>query len=270
MIKSVTNWFDRYPKSTSLLLTLLIGGSWLLGFKYTEPWLQNWHLPLFGGVFLLAIFITVYRATRQLNLYLASVITDHPWVRWVIEARLSSLVIALLLAGILTISAMVLVYTASGYPTAWILLSGLTIVTLLMIKLTFQRYVKTAIHDFSRAYISVLIGALYMLVMQLTVNMRWPPMRFEPMSVELLEFVRASVNHSEILFQHIARTAMYIEHNILALAQIDGFSPWLVAVTLLLTTSIVPFMALALFIRSVYEGVVALRPNTQIKYDIHV
>lgn len=261
---------NHYPKSWNLFLTLVLSSGWLIGFKFSEPWLQAWHLPVFGGVFLVAILLTVYRATRQLNLYIASVITDHRWVRWVIEARLSSFLIAFIFASILTLSAMVFVYTSYGQQTWWILLSGFTIVSLLMIKLTFQRYVKTPIYDFSRAYISVLIGATYMLGMQLTVHMRWPNVRFEPMSVELLEYVRASVVHSELVFQHIARTAMYIEHNILALAQIDGFSPWLVAMTLLLTTSIVPFMALALFVRSVYEGVVAVNPQAKKIHPAHV
>lgn len=243
----------RFIKTRVFLFSLLAACVWVIGFKFSAPWLQSVHLPLFGGVFLLVIFVTIYRATRQLNHYLAGVISEHKIIRWLIEARLSSFILALLFSGVLTVSAMVFVFNLD-YQAWWIVFSGFAWVSLLMLSLTFRDYVRAPIYNFSRAYISVLFGALWMLAAQLTVVMLWPIHQFEPMTIELLEQVRANVNHGEVWFQHIARTALYIELNILALAQVDGFSPWLVATILLLTTSIVPFMALALFARSIYEG----------------
>ena len=256
--KQDQNGFKPPSRMLSFFLPLLLVCLWLIGFKTSANLLGTWHLPLFGGFFLLAILITVYRATRQLNQYLAKVITDHRWLAMLIEARISCFILALLLSALLTLSALVFVFNLH-YQAWWILLTGFSIVAGLMLKLTFHPYLKAEIHDFSRAYVSVLFGAGFMLIAQLVWLLNWPPVRFEPMTIELLEFVRAQVNHPEILFQHLARTALYIEHNILALAQVDGFSPWLVASILLLTTSIVPFMALALFMRSLYELVLRLQ-----------
>lgn len=244
---------SRFIKARVFLFSLLAACVWVIGFKFSAPLFQSMHLPLFGGLFLLVIFVTIYRATRQLNHYFARVISDHKFIHWLIEARLSSFMLALLFSGVLTISAMVFVFNLD-YQAWWIVFSGFAWVSLLMLGLTFRDYVRAPIYNFSRAYISVLFGALWMLAAQLTFVMIWPAHQFEPMSIELLEQVRANVNHGEIWFQHIARTALYIELNILALAQVDGFSPLLVATILLLTTSIVPFMALALFARSIYEG----------------
>ena len=241
-----------FPKWQVLAFTLGLALIWLAGFKFSQPWLQAWHLPLFALIFVGAIFSTLYRATRQINHFLAQVLSDHPWVRWIIEARVSSFIIALLFSLFLTTSALVYVYTLD-IQAWWLLLSGFLIVALLMLKLSVASYLKPPVHEISRAYLSVVIGAGWMLVWQLIRLLQWPTQRFEPMSVELLEYVRHSVQHSELVFQHIARTAMYIEQNILSLAQLDGFSPELVAVLLLFTTSFLPFVALALFVRALFE-----------------
>lgn len=242
----------KFPKWRLLALTLGMTVLWLIGFKYSEPWLHAWHLPVFSLIFILAVFSTLYRATRQINHFVAQALTDHRWVRWFIQARLTSLILALILSLFLTISALVFVFTLQ-YQAWWILLSGFLLVSLLMLKLTLVSYFKKPVEEISRAYLSVMLGATWMLVWQLVSLLKGSTPIFEPMSIELIEYVRSSVVHSELVFQHIARTSMYIEYNILALAQLDGFSPELVAVLLLFSTSLLPFMALALFVRAVFE-----------------
>lgn len=212
------------------------------------------HLIVFWPPMLILIFLTSYRAIRKINAYVAEHITDHPIIKRIAAKPLASFLVAASLSVTLSCSMAVFTYTMSwsAFP---IVVSGFLVVAGAIHALSFRGYLKSEVAEVSRGYIAVGAASLLMVIAYLLKTVLGDFVELDPMSPELIELVRETVNHPNYVFESVARTVVFLDMNVLSLGNVEGLTRSLVIMLLLLTTSAVPFVSLALFMRSLYEVV---------------
>lgn len=224
-------------------------------FKVSATWPViggSMHLILFWPPMLILIFLTSFRAVRKVNNYVAEHITDHPFIRRVAEKPIASFLVAASLSVTLSLSMAIFTYTMSwsAFP---IVVGGFVVVAGLIHALSFRDYLKSAVAEVSRGYVAVGAASFLMILAYLVKSVLWDFPDLDPLSPELIELVRGAVEHPNYAFESVARTVVFLNVNVLSLGNIEGLTRSLVVMLLLLTTSAVPFVSLALFMRSLYE-----------------
>lgn len=210
------------------------------------------HLFIFWPPMLILIFLTSFRAFRKVNVYVAENITDHSLVKRIAEKRIASFIVAIGLAVTLSSSMAIFVYTMS-WRTLPIVAGGFAIVAWLIHAFSLRGYLKQAVAEVSKGYVAVGAASLLMVVSYMAMTIFGEIIEFDPLSPELIEYVRETVKHPNYAFESVARTMVFWNMNILSLGNVEGFTRSVVVVLILLTTSAVPFVSLALFMRSLYE-----------------
>lgn len=242
--------------TVTALMSTVVATVFVAMFKISAGWPivgGSAHILIFFLPMMLLIFLTSYRAFRKVNSYVAMHITDHGLIKRLAEKRIASFLVALGLSVSLAGSMAVFTYTMSWGVFA-IVVGGFATVSWLISVFNFQDYLKRPVAEVSKGYVAVGVASVAMVVAYMTLTIFGPKADFDPMSPALIEHVRATVQHPNHLFESIARTIVFVNANILGLVNIEGVAQSLVIVLIVLTTSAVPFVALALFMRSLFES----------------
>lgn len=241
---------------------------WISLFKISHQIMGSYHIPTFALIIFTLIFWTILQGFIKFNQYVAEHISDNRLIIRLAESRICSYIISIFLSLILSLSAMIYVFIMDWGQIA-IIITGFIVITLWLSTFSMTSLLKKRLADLGSGYLAVFAGAATMLLMQLFYSLHFQQNNFYPGSQELIDHVAEKIDHHNFIFMSLARTAAFFEESVIALNNIKELGSTLAKIFLVLTASLMPFMALSLFMRSVFERVTQLTIKYSLRKEIN-
>src|SRR5690625_71528 len=239
------------------IFSVAFAGSFLWLSKVSFDWPLiggGMHLALFSIPIYAFLFSTTYQALRGLNHHVAESVTSHPIIRILIVKKASSFFISAVFALFLASSMLVFSFLMEWHVYAIVVL-GFIVLSIIISVSDLKNYLKEGLAELTKGYLAVGVSVVTMVTLYIMalLFLDQAASSFAPGSQELIEHTNEIVNHPLYIFQSFCRAMYFFNASILGLGGVSEIPRWFSLGVIIVTTSAVPFFAMALFMRSVYE-----------------
>lgn len=217
-------------------------------------------LPVLYWFLLVSIlFRNILFLREKLNEIVCRAIFNPSTVSYnVCSHRLTKGILSFILSATLALSLMMFFYLSDGIDLL-IVFADILLYYFLLNWLTADVATDNA-KDIVKLWLAVGINCFVLVVVFFFINLLGNS--YQVLDIALVDKVIASVQHSCIEFQSIARTALYIELNVQSFKNIPGYGNYIFAFIYLFSTSFLPFIGLSLVFNLCALGSNALKAKS--------